>query len=194
MIASIIWILAYLLGSLPFGAWIARSKNIDIQKQGSGNIGATNVARTLGKKAGLLVLFADCFKGYISVVIADRILGNEIEVGIAGLMAFLGHIFSIFLKFKGGKGVATGLGVFLYMMPFATLMAIVVFALILGLTKYVSLGSISAAIAVPLSGLILGTPRPYIYISVIISVIVVVKHKDNIERLIAGEESKFLRK
>ena len=194
MIAILIWILSYFLGSLPFGAWIARSQNIDIQKHGSGNIGATNVARTLGKKAGILVLLADCFKGFISVVIADQILGNEIEVGIAGLMAFLGHIFSIFLKFKGGKGVATGLGVFMYIMPSATLSAIVIFALFLGLTKYVSLGSISAAIAIPLFGLIFETPRPYIFISVIISIIVIFKHKSNIERLIAGEESKFLRK
>ena len=186
--------MAYILGSLPFGAWFARSRNIDIQKHGSGNTGATNVARTLGKKAGALVLLADCFKGFVSVLIADQILGNELEVGIAGLTAFLGHICSIFLKFKGGKGVATGLGVFLYIMPLATLSAIVVFAIILGLTKYVSLGSISAAAAIPLFGLIFETPRLFIYISLIISIIVILKHKGNIKRLFAGEESKFLRK
>ncbi|MGV7220540.1 MAG: glycerol-3-phosphate 1-O-acyltransferase PlsY [Nitrospinales bacterium] len=194
MIASLVWILAYILGSLPFGAWFARSRNIDIQKHGSGNIGATNVARTLGKKAGLLVLLADCFKGFISVVIADQILGSEFEVGVAGLMAFLGHIYSIFLKFKGGKGVATGLGVFLFIMPFATLSAIGVFALVLCLTKYISLSSISAALSIPLFGLLFNTPQSYIFISVIISVIVTLKHKDNIERLIVGKESKFLRK
>jgi len=194
MIASLIWVLAYILGSLPFGVWLARSRNIDIQKHGSGNIGATNVARTLGKKAGVIILLADCFKGFISVVIADQFLGNEFEVGIAGLMAFLGHIFSIFLKFKGGKGVATGLGVFIYLMPFATISGILVFAIFLGLTKFVSLGSISAAIVIPLFGLFYETPKPYIFISAIISIIVIFKHKDNIERLIAGEESKFLRK
>lgn len=189
-----IWLLAYILGSLPFGVWLARSRSVDLRQHGSGNIGATNVARTLGKKAGLLVLLADGCKGVVSVAIADQALATSWEVGTAGLMAFLGHLFSVFLKFKGGKGVAVGLGVFLYLMPFAALSAIAVFAVAIGFSKYVSIGSMTAALAIPLFGALYTAPLPYIYLSMIIALIVIWKHKDNIRRLVAGEEGVFLRK
>lgn len=194
MMTGLIWLLAYILGSLPFGIWFARTRNIDLRKHGSGNIGATNVARTLGKKAGLLILSADCCKGLGAVAAADQVLAAPAAVGAAGLMAFLGHLFSVFLKFKGGKGVATGLGVFLYLMPLAALSAIAVFAISTGLTKYVSMGSMTAAISIPLFGLLYKAPHAYIYLSLIVAMMVIIKHKDNIRRLLAGEESKFLRK
>ena len=194
MIASLIWLLAYILGSLPFGAWYARTRNIDLREHGSGNIGATNVARTLGKKAGLLILLADCAKGIVPVAIADQVLATGAEVAIAGLMAFLGHIFSVFLKFKGGKGVATGLGVFLYLMPLAALSAIAVFAVATGLSKYISIGSMTAALSIALFGWLYSAPLPYVYLSLTAALIVIWKHKDNIQRLFAGDESKFLRK
>jgi len=194
MMAGLIWLLAYILGSLPFGTWYAQTRNIDLRKHGSGNIGATNIARTLGKKAGLLILVADCFKGLAPVAIADQVLASQAEVGTAGLMAFLGHLFSVFLKFKGGKGVATGLGVFLYLMPWAALSAIAVFAISTGLSKYVSIGSMTAAISIPLFGLLYKAPFPYIFLALIVALIVIMKHRDNIRRIFAGEESKFLRK
>jgi len=194
MLAGFIWLFAYILGSLPFGVWIARTHNIDIRNHGSGNIGATNVARTLGKKAGLLALFADCSKGVVSVAIADRVLANETDVAIAGLLTFLGHLFSVFLKFKGGKGVATGLGVFLYLMPMPTLCAIVLFAATLGISKYVSISSMTAAASIPLFGLLFKLQLPYIFLSLIIALLVIVKHMDNIRRILEGKESQFLRK
>ena len=103
MTAGFMWLSAYILGSLSFGAWFARSRNIDLREHGSGNIGATNVARTLGKKAGMLILLADCSKGVVAVALADKVLAESAEVAAAGLAVFLGHLFSIFLKFKGGK-------------------------------------------------------------------------------------------
>lgn len=194
MLPILIWLLAYVLGSLPFGVWFARTRNVDLRQHGSGNIGATNVARTLGKKAGLLILFADCCKGAVPVAIADRALGSHTEVAVAGLMAFLGHLFPVFLKFKGGKGVATGLGVFIYLMPLATLSAIAIFGLILGITKYVSIGSMAAAVSIPALGMLFKAPQPYIYLALIVALLVVIKHIDNIRRLLDGTEAQFLGK
>lgn len=189
-----IWITSYLIGSIPFGVIISRISKIDIRDHGSGNIGATNVARTLGKKKGLLTLIGDVSKGLAAVGLADHMLDPSSEVAIAGLMAFTGHLFSIFLKFKGGKGVATGLGIFVYLMPLATLSAAVVFALTMLLTRYVSIGSMVAAISLPLFGTLFKTAPPYIYSAVIVALLIVWKHRDNIQRLMDGTESKFLEK
>ncbi|OGW19983.1 MAG: acyl-phosphate glycerol 3-phosphate acyltransferase [Nitrospinae bacterium RIFCSPLOWO2_12_FULL_47_7] len=191
MKSALIWGLAYLLGAIPFGVLIARSQKINIQNHGSGNIGATNIARIVGKKAGLLTLVGDCAKGMIAVAIASATLDNNIQIAVAALMAFLGHLFSIFLKFKGGKGVATGLGVFLYLMPPATLSAMVVFATVMAVSRYVSTSSILAALSLPLFGFFYQMPTPYIYTSAIISGLVILRHHKNIQRLLAGTETKF---
>ncbi|MCH8157603.1 MAG: glycerol-3-phosphate 1-O-acyltransferase PlsY [Nitrospinae bacterium] len=176
------------------GRWLARTRNIDIRNHGSGNIGATNVARTLGSKAGLLVLFADCSKGVVSVALADRLMASETDVAIAGLLTFLGHLFSVFLKFKGGKGVATGLGIHLYMMPLATLGSVAVFAATLWISRYVSLSSILAAFFLPVFGIFLKMPLPYISASLAIALMVLHRHHENIQRMLAGIESPFLKK
>ncbi|MDP6231143.1 MAG: glycerol-3-phosphate 1-O-acyltransferase PlsY [Nitrospinaceae bacterium] len=189
-----IWIIAYLLGSIPFGVLLARVQSVDLREHGSGNIGATNVARVLGKKAGILTLLGDVLKGWLAVALASWVLDDPVVIAAAGLMAFCGHLFSMFLKFKGGKGVATGLGIHLYTMPMASLGAMGVFVCTLWISKYVSLSSIIAAIALPAFGIFLGVPLPYVYMSLLISVLVIFKHHENIRRILAGTESHFLKK
>lgn len=190
----LILILAYLLGSIPFGVVLARARNINLRSEGSGNIGATNVARVLGRKAGLLTLLGDLAKGAVAVAIADRWIADPAWVAFAGLLAFLGHLHSVFLGFKGGKGVATGLGIFLYLMPLAAASSVAVFAVALWGTKFVSVGSIAAALVLPLAGIVFKMPLPYIALSAVMGGLVVFKHRDNIERLLAGTESPFIKK
>ena len=189
-----IWIIAYVLGSIPFGVLFAHAKGIDLRKHGSGNIGATNVSRILGKRVGIMTLLCDALKGWLAVSLASWILSDSVAVAGAGLMAFFGHLFSIFLKFKGGKGVATGMGIHLYMMPMATLGAMGVFTFTLWVSKYVSLSSIIAAIALPIFGIYLKIPLPYIHVSIVIAMLVVFKHQENIRRIIAKTESHFPKK
>ena len=194
METTLVCLVAYLLGSIPFGVVLAKLKHVDLREHGSGNIGATNAARTLGKTAGLLTLLGDCGKGYLAVWIAGLLLDSQWGIAAAGLMAFLGHIFSVFLKFKGGKGVATGLGVFLYLMPEAGLTAMAVFAVTLALTRYVSISSILAAISIPWSGIYFGAPGPSVYVATAAAIITTIRHHENVQRLIEGTESKFGKK
>ena len=195
MVISIsIWFFAYVLGSIPFGVLFAHAQNIDLRDQGSKNIGATNVARILGKKAGALTLLGDTFKGWLAVALASWILNDPVAIAGAGLMAFLGHLFSVFLKFKGGKGVAIGLGIHLYIMPTVTLATIIVFAFTLWISKYVSLSSMFAAITLPMFGMFMEIPFPYICMSLGIAILVIFKHRENIHRIIAGTESHFPKK
>ena len=194
MIAWSIWILAYISGSIPCGALIARSRNVNIQEHGSGNIGATNVARTLGKKAGVFTLIGDCLKGLLPVALADQVLNDSTQIAVTGFIAFVGHIFSVFLRFKGGKGVATGFGIFLYLMPWAASCSVIVFALTLTATGYVSASSILATLVLPATGAWLGVTQSYVFSSVAVALIIVQKHRDNIHRLIDGTETKFLKK
>ena len=188
---TLVFLFAYLLGSIPFGVVLAKFKGVDLRKHGSGNIGATNVNRTLGKAAGILTLLGDCGKGYLAAWVAGQLLETPWGIAGAGLMAFLGHIFSIFLKFKGGKGVATGLGVFLYLMPEAALSSMGVFALSLALTRYVSVSSILAAISIPGLGIYFGASGPFISVAAAAAIITSIRHHENIQRLIDGTESKF---
>jgi len=189
-----ICLIAYLSGSIPFGAFLAKTQNINIFDHGSGNIGATNVARVLGKKAGLITLAGDVLKGWSIVFLASLFFEKSILIALAGLCVFLGHLFSIFLKFKGGKGVATGLGMFSFVMPLPTLLSVGIFVLTLRVSGYVSLSSILAAISLPIFGIFFRMPLPYIYLAVIVVLFTMQKHYDNILRLINGEEVKFLKK
>ena len=191
---TFVCILAYFLGSIPFGVVLAKFKQVDLRQHGSGNIGATNVTRTLGKTAGILTLLGDCGKGYLAVWIAGQLLETQWGIAAAGLMAFLGHIFSIFLKFKGGKGVATGLGVFLALMPWAGLVSIAIFVVCLAFTRYVSASSILAAISIPWLGIYFGAPGPFIYVATAAAILTTIRHHENIQRLIDGTESKFTKK
>jgi len=190
----ILCLLAYLCGSIPFGVLLAKTQNIDIREHGSGNIGATNVARTLGKKAGLITLAGDVVKGWGIVFLASLWFEKTIIIALAGLIVFLGHLYSVFLKFKGGKGVATGLGVFSFVMPLPTLISAGVFALSLKISGYVSLSSILAAFSLPILGIFFKMPLPYIYLAAIVGLFTLQKHHDNIIRLAQGTEAKFLKK
>lgn len=183
---------AYLLGSVPTGLLLARVfGGVDIRTKGSGNIGATNVYRTLGRKIGILTLVGDCLKGMIPVLAAKALEFPDIWIAAVGVAAFLGHIFPVFLGFKGGKGVATALGVFLAASPLAVLAALGVFIIVLVVWRFVSLASITAAAFMPaLSALIDGKPM-IVAMSLCIAAIVIFKHKDNIKRLRNGTENKF---
>jgi glycerol-3-phosphate acyltransferase PlsY len=194
MTSVLFGILAYFLGSVPCGVLVAKTRNINIREHGSGNIGATNIARILGKKEGAITLLGDSLKGVLSLWLSSFFLSNPAELAFVGFMTFIGHLFSIFLKFKGGKGVATGLGVFLYLTPVSALGAIVIFVATLMASRYVSLGSILGAFSIPAIGIFLEEPRAYTLIGIGTAMLIIFKHRENISRLIAGTESKFGKK
>jgi len=188
-------ILAFFFSSIPFGYVIAKLKGIDIRKYGSGNIGATNVTRVLGKKYGALVLFLDAIKGAIFVILGKFFSLNLFELTIIALFAILGHMFSPFLKGKGGKGIATALGTFIVISPITTLFAILDFILVFLLTKIVSLSSLSAALLFLAAFPVIERRSTYVkeafFIVLIIVALIFYKHKDNIKRLLKGKEYKF---
>ena len=182
---------AYLIGSIPTGLLLGKAYGIDVRKEGSGNIGATNLYRTVGRKVGIITLIGDCLKGLLPVVIVKASsLPPELAAWV-GLAAFCGHVVSVFLRFKGGKGVATALGVFLALAPLAVAIAMALFAVLMYLWRYVSLGSISAAAVMPLAVYFLGGSRTVIIVTSIIALIVIVRHHENIGRLLSSNESKF---
>jgi len=189
---------AYLLGSIPFGLLLGRLFGAaDIRKTGSGNIGATNVARVAGPVAGILTLVLDAAKGAFAVILAARLAEqNSTWMMIAGLCALIGHCFPIWLGFRGGKGVATAAGVFLVLCPPAFLGAIILFILVVIYWRFVSLGSISAAAAMPLLIYFFWAPHhapPYAvtFGSLAAALLIVYKHDANIQRLVQGDEPKF---
>jgi acyl phosphate:glycerol-3-phosphate acyltransferase len=222
---------AFLLGSIPFGLLIARAKGIDIRQHGSGNIGATNVLRVVGKKYGIACLLLDALKGFIPVAIAVnliQIIGRPVQIplGLAdawvmkltaaealkaqtahiltALCAVLGHNYSPWVGFKGGKGVATSAGVFLALMPFAMLLLLVIWVVLFMLTRYVSVASIGATAALPFLTL-WGSwhhgriqdgswNKPLFALTVIIAIMAVWKHRANIQRLRTGTENRFISK
>lgn len=182
---------AYLIGSIPTGLLLGKAYGIDVRKEGSGNIGATNLYRTVGRKVGVITLVGDCLKGLLPVVFISYSSFPADVAAWVGLAAFCGHVFSVFLKFKGGKGVATALGVFLALAPLAVVIAIALFAVLMFIWRYVSLGSISAAAAMPFAVYFMGGSRPVIIVTVVIALIVIIRHHENISRLLAGTENKF---
>jgi glycerol-3-phosphate acyltransferase PlsY len=196
--AWLIPVVAYLLGSIPFGLLIVRAQGgPDIRAIGSGNIGAANVTRHAGKFAGILTLLFDAGKGYLAVWLATHFSrGNIRWIMVAAVCAVVGHMFPIWLNFKGGKGVATGLGVFLPIAWQAVAAGIVLWLVVVIFWRYSSLGSISAAVALPFFVYLLYAPghAPPEFVTlgtVIISVLVLVKHRPNIARLVAGEEPRL---
>ena len=181
------------MGSIPFGLLFSRvCAKIDIREHGSRNIGATNVYRNLGKKLGALTLCADILKGFFPAWLAGILTGSEIMVCATALAAFLGHLYPIYLKFSGGKGVATAVGGYLVLAPWALLAAFVVFVLVMIVFRYVSLSSMAAALTVPLFMCFSldSYPRAFLITAVIIAALIIFRHKENIKRLLAGEESK----
>ena len=190
-------VIAYIFGSLPCGVWLGKGvKNIDIREYGSKNSGATNAYRILGPKYGIMVLILDALKGYIPLYIASLFDIGGIYIILLGLVAILGHTFSFFLQFKGGKGVATSLGVFLFLMPKVVGVLVLVFILVVGISKYISLGSVICAGLLPILAYFMpvrddATRLPLVVISLIVGIFVIYKHKANIQRLIEGKENKF---
>jgi glycerol-3-phosphate acyltransferase PlsY len=187
----ILSLLGYLLGSVPFGVMVARTKGIDILKVGSGNPGATNVWRNLGAKAGLLVFALDIAKGLIPAAVGTALLEDKQLGMLCGIAAVLGHSFSPWLKFKGGKGIATGFGALLGSSPFVGLSAFGVFLLSLAISRYVSLSSMLAAASLVLWGFLFRDPAPLLGGYIVFAVFIVIRHRANIQRLLAGTESKF---
>ncbi|SNB48026.1 glycerol-3-phosphate 1-O-acyltransferase PlsY [Geobacter sp. DSM 9736] len=184
--------LAYLLGSIPSGLLLAKAfGGVDIRNTGSGNIGATNVYRTMGRKMGIATLIADCLKGLIPVLLAKHLGFPDLWIAAVGAAAFIGHVYTVFLGFKGGKGVATALGVFLGTSPLAVLLAVGVFAFVLWQWRYVSLASICAAIAMPLLVALMDGNTLMIAMTALIASLVVQKHRENIVRLKLGTENRF---
>jgi glycerol-3-phosphate acyltransferase PlsY len=185
-------VFAYLVGSIPTGLLLAKAfAGVDIRNTGSGNIGATNVYRTLGRKVGLLTLVGDCLKGLIPVLAAQALGFTSPWIALVGLAAFLGHVYTVFLGFKGGKGVATALGVFLAVSPLAVLGALVVFSLVLYKWRFVSLASITAAAVVPSLVAIIDKRPEIVAMSIVIAALVIWKHRENIKRLKQGTENRF---
>ena len=186
------FVLGHVCGSVPSGLWLVQAfHGIDIRNYGSKNIGTTNVFRIVGPKTAVLVLIADAFKGILAVGIMSYFFHNPLLDVVTALGALLGHNYSLFLGFKGGKGVATALGLLIFMMP---KVAVASFGIWLGcvlLTRYVSLGSIMAAIFTPPLAWYLGYPSAYVIFSVVAAFFVVLRHKENIHRLLTGTESKI---
>lgn len=208
-----ILLLSYLIGSIPFGIIVAKRKGIDIKSHGSGNTGGTNVFRTLGPKYGLSVVVLDALKGVVAVVFISQlyyidpvVLNNQTPFQditiiriMAGIFAIIGHIWSVFASFKGGKGVATALGMMLSITTVDMLIALGIFIIVVGVFKYVSLGSIMAAITVPLTLFIrenvfhaevqgYGTLLPFV---LAVSFLLIYMHRTNIQRLLRGNENKI---
>jgi len=185
-------ICSYLCGAIPFAYIIAKLfKKIDIRKCGSGNPGATNVFREVSKPLGVLTFLLDALKGFIPVYFAFIVNHSVYFVLAVALVTILGHVFTIFLKFKGGKGVATGCGIFIAFAPVVTLICFSVFALVLFLSKYVALSSITAAVMLPLCLALFHYPDTIILFACLVSVLVVIRHAGNIKRIIKGTESKI---
>lgn len=188
---SIVIAAAYLIGSIPTGLLLGKAYGIDVRKEGSGNIGATNLYRTVGRKVGIITLLGDCLKGLLPVLAVKAGPFPPELAALVGLAAFCGHVFSLFLKFRGGKGVATALGVFLALAPAAVAVALALFAVLMFLWRYVSLGSISAAAVMPLAVYLLGGNRTVTLVTLIIALIVIARHHENIRRLLSGTENRF---
>jgi len=188
-------LISYLVGSIPFGLLFSRMVGKDVRKEGSGNIGATNVNRVLGKKLGILTLLCDVAKGFLPVFIASIMLPEgdnwELYIGLCGLAAVLGHMFSIYLGFKGGKGVATALGVFLFFSPWSIAIALVVFVAVVGISGFVSAGSLAAAALIPFCILLLGGSVSTFFCGAVITALIWIKHSSNIGRLRRGEEKSW---
>jgi glycerol-3-phosphate acyltransferase PlsY len=188
---------AFLLGSIPFGKIIARKvARIDITKHGSGNIGATNVAREVGTLWGLLTLALDLFKGFLPVYLLSlHFLGmgpsNDWMIAVVSLAALLGHQFSIFEKFRGGKGVATALGVYLAVSPLSCVVALFIFVAVVFVWDIISLASMVSAASMPLLLSLMGYPFPLIGAAAVAAALIVLKHRDNIARIRTGQERKW---
>jgi len=186
---------SYLIGSIPFGLVLGKLKGVDVRLGGSKNIGATNVTRQLGKGVGILTLLGDTGKGLLPMLVVGSLLHGrgdaQLWVVLSGGAAFLGHLYPLYLGFKGGKGVATALGVFFYLDPLATLIDVLIFVGVVYNWGYVSLGSLTAALMMPGLIWLLTGSLPYAALATVIGILIWVKHHENIGRLLRHEEKSW---
>jgi glycerol-3-phosphate acyltransferase PlsY len=189
--AAVAIALAYFIGSIPTGVLLGRLAGVDVRSSGSGNIGATNVARTVGRTLGILTLVGDALKGLVPVLTARALgLGDATVAGV-GVGALCGHVFSIFLSLRGGKGVATGVGVLLGLSPAIVPIPLGVFALTIALSRIVSLSSILASLSAPIVVLVFRYPPAVVWAATAMAFLIVLRHRENIGRLMAGTEQRF---
>lgn len=187
------WIIvgAYLLGSVPFALILARHWGADLRRIGSGNLGAANVMRASGVRAGVLVALLDATKGAASVLIAQRIAGSGAAPEVAGVAAVVGHVYPVWLGFRGGKGVATACGAFALLTPFAVMPVLGVFATAVWLTGYVSVGSVLASLALPAVAWVSGSSLPAVCAALSASTLIVFRHRSNLRRVRLGTERRI---
>jgi glycerol-3-phosphate acyltransferase PlsY len=179
---------AYLLGSIPFSYLVARRKGVDVRTVGSGNVGATNVMRSAGRAAGILAFVLDFLKGAAATWLALRVFGGASMPSVAAALAVIGHMYPVWLGFRGGKGVATGAGALLPLAPAATVAALLVFALTFALTRYVSLGSIAGCGSLAVVAYLTARPHPIPATAAGLAALIVWKHRENLRRLAQGTE------
>jgi len=189
---------AYIIGSVPTSFLMGKIKGVDVRRKGSGNVGATNVLRTVGKLPAVITLIVDILKGVLAVTViasyfykTDAPINHELYLALLGLCVIAGHNWTVFLRFKGGKGVATSCGVFAILLPKAMIVAFIVFLITISLTKYVSLASLHLVITVPIIAAMTGESLEYTLLAVTICVIISYRHKNNIKRLLTGKENKI---
>ncbi len=183
--------LAYIIGSIPFGVLIARQRGIDLQAVGSKNIGATNVLRTAGKGAAIATLIGDSLKGTAAVMLGRLIIGSELWEGVLGISVVLGHLYPVFLSFKGGKGVATSFGVLVSYSPISAFIALIVWIVTAFLTRYSSLAAITTCISLPVIFALLGASKIKISFAIALAFLIILRHKGNIKRLLERSESRI---
>lgn len=192
MTTFISFVVAYLIGSISFSIIFTRAiKKVDIRNYGSGNAGATNTMRVLGKGPAIAVLLLDALKGVVAILIAKLLHLPEWAVDVTGLLAMVGHVWPIYHGFKGGKGVATTIGIFLILAPLATVITGIITIIIIAITRYVSLGSLFLILATPLLSYFFGASLSFIIVGLLLFVLSVYKHRENISRLIQGKENKL---
>jgi glycerol-3-phosphate acyltransferase PlsY len=198
----VVVLIAYLLGSIPTGFLVAKARGVDIRTVGSGNIGATNVFRILGKTAGVFVLLADAAKGWLAVFVMAKLIGGWLYPAAgpltrdwfaicAGVAAILGHNYTCWLYFKGGKGIATSAGVLVALVPWPLVIILSIWIVVFALSRYVSLASISASFALPFAAWVVGESTAITLVTAALAVLAIYKHKANIQRLIKGTESRI---
>ncbi|MDP3110780.1 MAG: glycerol-3-phosphate 1-O-acyltransferase PlsY [Thermodesulfovibrionales bacterium] len=188
---SLLIIFSFILGSIPFGVIIAKAKGIDLKKVGSGNIGATNVLRTLGKGPAAMTLLGDMLKGAAAVAIGSYLSVGAAYEGIMGISAILGHNFSLFLGFKGGKGVATSIGVLLIYSPQIAILTLIIWLVVVLMTKHSSLGAIMSFGLLPVNVWLFDYSKVKLITSAVVTILILSRHIGNIERLVKGTESKI---
>lgn len=188
---ALLLLAAYGIGAIPMGYVVARVLGIDIRRHGSGNIGASNVLRTVGRGPAIATLAADVVKGYAGAWIGSLAGPGARWAAMAAILVVVGNCWPVFLAFRGGKGVATGLGAFLRVTPWAILPAVLVFAALVASLRFVSLGSVCAVLGLPVAVLLLGYPLPLVGAASVVALIIIARHRENIQRLLAGTERRF---